>query len=77
MTLHQLLAQYQIHRPIDLAKRVGLSRQYAHLLWSGRRPISRAMARRISAATGIPYADLLLAESGTPPPPRPKEDPAC
>jgi transcriptional regulator with XRE-family HTH domain len=68
MTLHLLLAKHGIFRPIDLAKRAGLSRQYAQMLWAGHRDISRAMARKISAATGIPYADLLLAEKVTPPP---------
>jgi hypothetical protein len=47
---------------IDLAKRAQLSRQYAHLIWTGQRQITRKMARRIEAAAGIPYADLMTAE---------------
>jgi transcriptional regulator with XRE-family HTH domain len=71
-TLHELFAKYHIHRPIDLAKRVGLSRQYAHLLWTGYRPISRRMAQRIAEATKIPYTALLTATPPTPPPRKPR-----
>jgi transcriptional regulator with XRE-family HTH domain len=71
-TLHELFAKYHITRPVDLAKRVGLSRQYAHLLWTGRRPISRRMAERIAAATKIPYTRLLTATTPTPPPRTPR-----
>jgi transcriptional regulator with XRE-family HTH domain len=67
-TLHELFAKYHIHRPVDLAKRVGLSRQYAHLLWTGHRPISRRMAERIAEATKIPHTALLTATPPTPPP---------
>jgi Meiotically up-regulated gene 113 len=63
---HTLLARHGIERPIDLAKRARLSRQYAHLLWTGQRQISRKMARRIEEATSIPYEQLMAAE----PPPR-------
>jgi transcriptional regulator with XRE-family HTH domain len=71
-TLHELFAKYHIHRPVDLAKRVGLSRQYAHLLWPGHRPISRRMAERIAEATKIPYTALLTAKPPTPPPRKPR-----
>jgi transcriptional regulator with XRE-family HTH domain len=71
-TLHELFAKYHIHRPVDLAKRVGLSRQYAHLLWTGYRPISRRMAQRIAEATKIPYTALLTATPPTPPPRKPR-----
>lgn len=67
MTMHELFAQYHIHRQVDLVKRVGLTKSYAHLLWHGHRKISRRMAERISAATGIPVADLITAEPPTPP----------
>jgi hypothetical protein len=66
MTLFELFKHYGITRPIDLAKRAQLSRQYAHLIWTGQRQITRKMARRIEAAAGIPYAELMAAE----PPPR-------
>jgi transcriptional regulator with XRE-family HTH domain len=72
-TLHELFAKYHIHRPVDLAKRVGLSRQYAHLLWTGHRPISRRMAERIAEATKIPYTALLTAIPPTPPPRKPRK----
>jgi transcriptional regulator with XRE-family HTH domain len=70
--LHELFAKYHIHRPVDLAKRVGLSRQYAHLLWTGHRPISRRMAERIAQATKIPYTALLTAPPPSPPPRKPR-----
>lgn len=58
---HDLFAEYQIFRPIDLSKRARLSRQYAHLIWTGARGITRKMARKIEAATGIPYDRLMAA----------------
>ena len=82
--MHELFAKYHIHRPVDLAKRVGLSRQYAHLLWTGHRPISRRMAERIATrarsanperiaqATKIPYTALLTATPPTPSPRKPR-----
>ena len=60
--MHALLAQAGIHRPADLAKRLGLTRQYAHRLWTGQQPISRKMARRIAAQTGLDANALLIAD---------------
>jgi len=76
MTLHELFAKYHIHRPIDLANRVGLSRQYAHLLWTGHRPISRRMAHPLAEPTKIPYTALLTARTPTPPPRKPRRQQA-
>jgi transcriptional regulator with XRE-family HTH domain len=78
MTLYLLLAKHGIHRPIDLARRAGMSRQYAQLLWSGRLEMSTKMARKIATATGIPYAELITAERAPPPPTprgRPRKEP--
>jgi hypothetical protein len=61
MTLHELFAQHEILRPIDLAKKAKLSRAYAHLIWTGKRHVSRKMARKIEANAGIPYAELMAA----------------
>jgi plasmid maintenance system antidote protein VapI len=66
MTLHALLAQVGIHRPADLAKCLGLTRQYAHRLWTGQQPISRKMARRIAAQTGLDANALLIADAQKP-----------
>jgi transcriptional regulator with XRE-family HTH domain len=66
MTLHQLLAQAGIHRPRDLAEKVGITRQYASLLWRGKQPMSRKMAGRIAEQTGLDARALLIAE--VPPP---------
>ena len=82
ISLHEVFAAVDIHRPIDLARRVGISRQYAHYLWTGVQPISRNMARRIAQATGLPVTTLLAAEVLAPPPtprgrpPKPRPAPA-
>lgn len=74
MTLHELLASVGIHRPADLAARIGLTRQYAHVLWSGKQPMSRKMAKRIADKTGLDVKALLVAD--VPPPfPAPKGRP--
>lgn len=75
-SLIALLQTKGIHRPADLVQRVpGLTRQMAGLLWHGDRQISRPMARRLENALGIPYADLMLAESVKPRNPPPKGRP--
>jgi transcriptional regulator with XRE-family HTH domain len=68
LSLHEVFAAVDIHRPIDLARRIGIRRQYAHALWTGAQPISRNMARRIAQATGLPVATLMAAEVVAPPP---------
>jgi hypothetical protein len=76
MTLQELLAKYGMTRPIDLSKQGKLSRAYAHLIWTGKRHISRKMARHIEAHTGIPYDQLMAAippGSELPPPPSAEE----
>jgi transcriptional regulator with XRE-family HTH domain len=66
MTLRDLLRQHGITRASELAHRLGISRQHAHLFWQGKRLLSRQMIARIHAATGIPMAELFLAERPTP-----------
>src|SRR5919108_4187203 len=68
MTLRQLLRQHGITRSSELAKRVGISRQHAYLLWQGRQGLSRQMIYRLSEATGIAPAKLFLAERPMPRP---------
>ena len=68
MTLRQLLRQKGIMQSSELAKRVGISRQSAYMLWQGKRALSRAMAYRISEATGISPAELFYAERPMPRP---------
>ena len=67
LSLHEVFAAADMHRPADLARRVGISRQYAHAIWTGAQPISRNMARRIAQATGLPVATLMAAEVVSPP----------
>jgi transcriptional regulator with XRE-family HTH domain len=68
MTLRQLLRQHGITRSSELAKRVGISRQSAYMLWQGKRALSRDMAYRLSEATGISPAELFFAERPLPRP---------
>jgi transcriptional regulator with XRE-family HTH domain len=68
MTLRQLLRQRGITRSSELAKRVGISRQQAHLLWQGKRMPSREMIYRLSEATGLAPEVLFLAERPMPAP---------
>jgi len=76
MTLHELLRTHGIHRPADLTTRVtGLSRQRASLLWTGRRPLSRRLGQLLSETLGIPFGDLMAAESKPPPTPTPRGRP--
>jgi hypothetical protein len=75
MTLHELLAQYGITRPIDLSKKGKLSRAYAHLLWTGKRHISRKMARHIETHANIPYEALMSAIPPDPPSTQSTDDP--
>ena len=63
MTLQELLAKHRIHTPTDLSRRTGLTRQYAHLLWQGKRLMSRYIAERIhQAIPRLSVARLLMAE---------------
>jgi transcriptional regulator with XRE-family HTH domain len=80
MTLYELFTQRGIQRPADLVQRVpGMTRQYAYLLWHGKRELSRRMARKLAAALDIPLVELLAAEPVDPPvkPPsgRPRKHP--
>ena len=68
MTLRQLLRQHGITSSGELAKKLRISRQHAHLFWQGQRRLSRAMIYRMSEATGIAPADLFLAELPMPQP---------
>jgi transcriptional regulator with XRE-family HTH domain len=70
MTLRQLLRQHGIRQSSELATRVGISRQSAHMLWQGKQGLSRQMIYRISEATGIAPAALFLAERPLPRPQR-------
>jgi transcriptional regulator with XRE-family HTH domain len=68
MTLRELFRQHGITRPSELAHRLGISRQHAHLFWQGKRLPSRQMIARMHEKTGIPEADLFLAARPMPQP---------
>jgi transcriptional regulator with XRE-family HTH domain len=70
MTLRELFRQHGITRSSELAHRLGISRQHAHLFWQGKRLPTRQMITRIHEATGIPEVDLFLAVRPSPMPQR-------
>lgn len=72
--MRELFRQHGITRSSELAHRLGISRQHAHLFWQGKRALSRQMIYRISEATGIAPADLFLAEP-SPSQPQPRGRP--
>jgi transcriptional regulator with XRE-family HTH domain len=61
MTLQDLLSQYGIHRPIDLAHAAGIDRRHAWLIWHGERRIGHKLALRLYEGKGIPIHQLLRA----------------
>jgi Cro/C1-type HTH DNA-binding domain len=65
MTLRDLLISKGIKRPIDFARKTGLSRQYAHALWSGDRLVSRKMARRLAPILDVSPEMLVMLERPT------------
>ena len=46
--MRELCESRGIMRPIDFAKQTGLSKAYAHLLWTGKRLVGRKMALRLA-----------------------------
>jgi transcriptional regulator with XRE-family HTH domain len=82
MTLQELLEQYGIHRPADLAAAAEIDRRHAWAIWHGERRIGAKIALRLYRRLGIPLADLLQSPveerqvpKGRPPKPRPPEPP--
>lgn len=65
--LQERLETYGLDQPTALAQAIGVSRQHAHMILTGRRsPSSRrpyhigtAVAKRIAAATGLPWTLIL------------------
>jgi hypothetical protein len=62
MTLGQLLEQYAIRQPADLARLLGISPAYAWQLYHGRRQFTTAQALKLYDAKGIPIHELLRAQ---------------
>ena len=50
MTVQEFCVSHGIKKPIEFARQTGLSRAYAHQLWSGKRLIGRRLAKRLAVA---------------------------
>jgi hypothetical protein len=61
MTILELLAQYEIHRPRDLMEAIGCARSYAGAVFAGRRGLGRQMMLKLYERKGIPLEALIMA----------------
>jgi transcriptional regulator with XRE-family HTH domain len=73
MTLQELLEQYGIHRPSELAEAADIDRRHAWQIWHGKVRIGHVVALRLYESKGIPIHELLRA--GIEPKPTPKGRP--
>jgi transcriptional regulator with XRE-family HTH domain len=67
MVLREVLPEYGCHTMMELARGLGLRKQYAWLLWHGKIALSVDMLRRIHEAFGVPVEVLLQVTRATPP----------
>lgn len=81
MFLRDLLPDYGVSSLTELCQRLGLTKQYAWLLWHGKIALSADMIRRLHAELHIPLEALLQIERATPakrrgrPPKQPRRRP--
>jgi hypothetical protein len=75
--LQELLQQYGMKRPIDLAHAVDIDRRYAWMLWHGHRKFTARLALKLYESKGIPIHELLRAQVAPEPVPRgrPRKEP--
>ena len=66
MFLRDLLPQYGIPSIVALRQHLGLTKQYAWLLWHGKIALSSDMLRRLHGELGIPLDVLLQVERAEP-----------
>jgi len=66
MFLRDLLPQYGIPSIVALRQRLGLTKQYAWLLWHGKVALSSDMMRRLHGELGLPLEALMQVERATP-----------
>ena len=66
MFLRDLLPQYGIPSIVALRQRLGLTKQYAWLLWHGKIALSSDMLRRLHGELGIPLEALMQVERAKP-----------
>jgi antitoxin component HigA of HigAB toxin-antitoxin module len=67
MVLKEVLPDYGCPTLMDLARGLGLRKQYAWLLWHGKIALSLDMARRIHETFGVPVEVLMQITRITPP----------
>lgn len=61
--MRELCEQHGIHRPIDLARQAGISKAYAHLLWTGKRLVGRKMALKLAPVFKVSPETLVMLEA--------------
>jgi transcriptional regulator with XRE-family HTH domain len=66
MFLRDLLPQYGIPSIVALRQRLGLTKQYAWLLWHGKIALSSDMMRRLHGELGVPLEALMQVERAEP-----------
>jgi antitoxin component HigA of HigAB toxin-antitoxin module len=66
MVLKEVLPDYGCPTMMDLARGLGLRKQYAWLMWHGKIALSVDMARRLHDAFGAPGEVLLQITRATP-----------
>jgi transcriptional regulator with XRE-family HTH domain len=66
MFLRDLLPQHGIPSIVALRQRLGLTKQYAWLLWHGKIALSADMMRRLHGELGVPLDALLQVERAEP-----------
>jgi transcriptional regulator with XRE-family HTH domain len=66
MILGDLLPQYGITSIAELRRRLGLTKQYAWMLWHGKIALSNDMLRRLHKELGLPLETLIQVERATP-----------
>jgi transcriptional regulator with XRE-family HTH domain len=66
MFLRDLLPQYGIPSIAALRQRLGLTKQYAWLLWHGKIALSSDMMRRLHGELGVPLEALMRVERAKP-----------
>ena len=66
MVLKEVLPDYGCPTLTDLARGLGLPKQYAWLMWHGKIALSVDMARRIHEAFGVPAEVLIQVTRETP-----------
>jgi transcriptional regulator with XRE-family HTH domain len=77
MVLREVLPDYGVATLTELARGLGLPKQYAWLLWHGKIALSLELLRRIHDTFGVPVEVLMQVTRATPPQRRgrkPRED---